>query len=83
MFCFLLFCFIVATEMEFDYITYNGQDSLGSSDLPTSASKKLKLKVLSSIPGMILIFYTILFVIVAIAAQENELKPKEKLDLMT
>lgn len=69
-----MFCFIVDTEMEFDYIIYNGWDSLGSSDLPTSASKKLRLQVLSSIPGMILIFYIILFVVVAIAAQENELK---------
>ena len=74
MFCFMLFCFIVDTEMEFDYITYNGWDSLGASDLPTSASKELRLQVLSSIPGVILIFYIILFVVVAIAAQKNELK---------
>lgn len=74
----MLFCFIVDTEMEFDYITYNGWDSLGSSDLPTSASKKLRLQVLSSIPSMILIFYTVLFVVVAIAAQENERKSRRE-----
>lgn len=71
---FILFFVIIDIEMEFNHIAYNSWEFLGSSDFPTLASEKLRLQVLSVIPGTFLIFYTILFVVVAIAALENELR---------